>query len=81
MFRNLILPACVAAMLALVAQNPAFTHDTVHKKVLAAAVIAVTALEMRLLIAARRSSRKKARARVPVMTYTAPAPARGRRGR
>ena len=50
-------------MLALVAQNPAFTHDTVDKKVLAVAVIAVPALVLRLLIAARRSSRKKARAR------------------
>jgi hypothetical protein len=63
MFRNLILPACTVAMLALVAQNPAFAHDTVHKKVLAVAAIAVPALVLRLFIAAKRSSRKKARAR------------------
>ena len=63
MFRNLILPACTVAILALVAQNPAFAHDTVHKKVLAVAVIAVPALALRLFIAARRTSRTRARAR------------------
>ena len=62
MFRNLILPACTVAMLALVAQNPAFAHDTVHKKVLAVAVIAVPALVLRLFRAARRTSRTRARA-------------------
>ena len=75
MFRNLILPACAVAMLALVAQNPAFAHDTVHKKVLAVAVIAVPALVLRLLIAARRTSRKKARTR-----ELPPAPRRRRAG-
>ena len=74
MFRNLILPACAVAMLALVAQNPAFAHDTVHKKVLAVAVIVVPALVLRLFIAAR-SSRKKARTR-----ELPPAPRRRRAG-
>ena len=75
MFRNLILPACAVAMLALVVQNPAFAHDTVHKKVLAVAVIVVPALVLRLLIAARRSSRTRARAR-----ELPPAPRRRRAG-
>ena len=75
MFRNLILPACTVAMLALVAQNPAFAHDTVHKKVLAVAVIAVPALVLRLLIAAKRTSRKKPRTR-----ELPPAPRRRRAG-
>jgi hypothetical protein len=75
MFRNLILPACTVAILALLAQNPAFAHDTVHKKVLAVAVIAVPALVLRLLIAARRTSRKKARTR-----ELPPAPRRRRAG-
>ena len=63
MFRNLILPACTVAILALVAQNPAFAHDTMHKKILAAVVIVGPGLLVRVVIAAKRASRKKARAR------------------
>ena len=75
MFRNLILPACTVALFALVVQNPTFAHDTFHKKVLAVAVIAVPALVLRLLIAARRTSRTRARTRdLP------PAPRRRRAG-
>lgn len=75
MFRNLILPALVGVMLALVVLNPAFAHDTVHKKVLAVAAIAVPALVLRLAIGARRASRTRARAR-----ELPPAPRRRRAG-
>ena len=75
MFRNWILPACAGVMLALVVLNPAFAHDTVHKKVLAVAVIAVPALVLRLLIGARRNSRTRARSMANV-----PPPRRRRAG-
>ena len=63
MFRNLILPALTVALLALVARNPAFTHDTMHKKILAAVVIVGLGLLVRVVIAAKRTSRTRARAR------------------
>ena len=74
MFRNLILPACTVALFALVVQNPAFAHDTFHKKVLAIAVIVVPALVLRLFIAARRTSRRPRTRELP------PAPRRRRAG-
>ena len=74
MFRNLILPACTVALFALVVQNPAFAHDTFHKKVLAIAVIVVPALVLRLFIAAKRASRRPSTRELP------PAPPRRRAG-
>ena len=76
MFRNWILPALAGVMLALVVLNPAFAHDTVHKKALAVAVIAVPALVLRLFIGARRSSRARARS----MASVPPVPRRRRAG-
>ena len=63
MFRNLILPALTIALMALVVHNPAFGHDSPHKKILAAVVIIGLGLLIRVAIAARRTSRTRARAR------------------
>ena len=62
MFRNLILPALTVAILALVVRNPAFAHDTMHKKILAASSSSAS-LSCCVVIAARRTSRTRARAR------------------
>ena len=56
---------------------PAFHVLPQHKKDVAIAVIIAAFVAADFAI----GRRKKARTRVPVMTYTAPAPARGRSGR
>ncbi len=56
---------------------PAFHVLPPHKKDVAIAVIVAVFFAIDYAI----GRHKKTRTRVPVMTYTAPAPARGRRGR
>ncbi len=56
---------------------PAFHVLPQHKKTAAEVIIVATFFAIDYAI----GRRKKIRTRVPVMTYTAPAPARGRRGR
>lgn len=56
---------------------PAFHVLPQHKKDVAIAAIIAVFFVADLAI----GRRKKTRTRMPVMTYTAPAPARGRRGR
>ncbi len=56
---------------------PAFHVLPQHKKIAAEVIIVAVFFAADFAI----GRRKKTRARVPVMTYTAPAPARGRRGR
>jgi len=56
---------------------PAFHVLPQHKKTAAEVLIVAVFFAADFAI----GQRKKARARVPVMTYTTPAPARGRRGR
>lgn len=70
MFRNLILPGIVVVLLALTVSHPAFAHDTLHKKLLAVAVIVGPALLIRLVIAAKGSQKPAPRSATP---YAAPA--------
>ncbi len=56
---------------------PAFHVLPQHKRDAAVFIIAAVFFAIDFAI----GRRKKTRPRVPVMTYTAPAPARGRRGR
>lgn len=73
--RHIVLSALAVATAFWLA--PAFHVLPQHKR--DAAVVIIAAVFFAIDYAIGR--RKKTRTRVPVMTYTAPAPARGRRGR